>query len=261
MTIPLTCCIALGLLGTSFLRAGIAVDFPPTADEKAPVLLTLPSWHEKRGKSVPYYKEGKLIFFSVMGGANVAGHSIENLTFDKVKEGMTLNEIVSLLGPGTLDSLQGVASVCWKSEDGRFLSLERVGGIDETAKFTITQRGENERHGEVKQLAEKLISSIEIADRTVRVTLTEDAPQAKAMEAKTYRIDEMFQRIEPLPRIDFTITQIEGDQVHCRYFYQPLPEGVFQYSETGSIILTPAGDGGTRLPSPEVDLKVDDVGK
>jgi len=233
--------VALALCGSSLLRAGVAVDFPSITDEKAPLFSGIYLMPDMRGKAVPYHMEGKLVFFMVEGGGGDSGFSIEKASFDKVWLGMTLDQLVSLLGPGTVSSFSGTASASWKCEDGRILSLVCPPSIHQTAKFTIRQQGEDQRHEEVRKLAEKLIASIEIADGAVRVALTEDTHQAKAMVMKTYRVNETFQRRSLLPGIGFTITSIKDDAVHCRYSYQPSPDGVYQYSETGSIILRKTG--------------------
>jgi len=150
---------------------------------------------------------------------------------------MTLREIVSLLGPGSQNKFEGIGFITWRCEDGRVLQVWPTRQIDEKAKYHISLRGENQRHDDVRQLAKALIARLEIAKQNVAVTLTEDTGQAKAGEARTYEVGQTFQKVDPLPRIDFTISKIEDDCVHCAYFYQAPPEGLFHYSETGTLIL------------------------
>lgn len=162
-------------------------------------------------------------------------HSSDN--FNKIKEGLSLNEIVSLLGPGSQNTLEGIGFISWRCEDGRILQMWPTGRLNDDAKYHIVLHGESQRTKEVKQLAESLISSLEILDQKVSVVLAEDTYQAKAGEARTYAVGQTFQKTTPLPRIDFSITKIEEDLVHCRYFYQARHEGLLRYSESGNIKL------------------------
>jgi hypothetical protein len=91
------------------------------------------------------------------------------------------------------------------------------------------------------------------------VVLTEDTHQAKAGAVKTYEVGQTFQKVDPLPRIDFSITKIEGESVYCRYFYQPAPQGLLRYSETGTLILHNREQDGADQPAtvPESKLEGD----
>lgn len=184
----------------------------------------------------PIQIEDVLVYYR---GAHFYGVEIQNPSaFDKIKEGMSLGEIVSLLGTGSQNKFEGIGFITWRCEDGRVLKVWPSGQLKDEAEYFIELRGESQRTKDVKQLAESLISRLEISGQNVSVALTEDTYQAKAGELKTYSVGQTFQKTDPLPRIDFRITKIEERKVYCWYFYQAQPEGLLRYSETGNLILT-----------------------
>src|SRR4051794_6390489 len=46
--------------------------------------------------------------------------------FDKVRDGMTLKEVVDLLGPGHVPTLSGIGNLRWKCADGRELTVSHA---------------------------------------------------------------------------------------------------------------------------------------
>lgn len=220
---------------------GIDVTFPATEKPKdaAKLLVVGESIVIDSPKPEPVRIDGIVVYF-LLGfqyhGGN-GGKTQECGSFDKLKEGMTLREIVSLLGPGSQNKFAGVANICWRCEDGRVLQVWPTHQLDKKAKYHISLHGTNQRHDDVKQLAKALIARLDITKQKVAVILTEDTDQAKAGEVKTYEIGQTFQKVDPLPRIDFSIIKIEDKTVHCNYFYQAPPEGLLRYSETGTMIL------------------------
>jgi hypothetical protein len=154
------------------------------------------------------------------GGAQHLGGEPKSESFDKLKEGMTLKEIVSLLGPGSQNKFAGVGFISWRCEDGRILQVWPTEQINEKAEYHVILTGTDQRHEEVARLAKALISSLNIKNLKVEVALTQDTSQAKAGQVRTYGVGQSFQKSEPLPELTFTIRKIEGYSVHCHYAYQ-----------------------------------------
>jgi len=227
--------IILFVFVTFPLHAGIDVTF--LATEKPKEVETLRIQREARPDElpVPVRINGIVVFLSGHHYSGVEVHEPER--FNKLKEGMALREIVSLLGPGSQNSSTGIGFISWRCVDGRILLVWPTVELDEKAKYYVSLHGNNQRHDDVGRLAKALIARLDITKQKVAVILTEDTHQAKAGEVKTYEIGQTFQKVDPLPRIDFTIIRIEGATVHCRYFYQATPEGLLHYSETGTLIL------------------------
>lgn len=227
--------IILLVLTSCRIYAGVEVTFPPQERHKDSGKLRLvdPEINEETSESVRI--DDLLVYFSRTFYHGGMAEKAED--FDKLEEGMTLRKIVSLLGPGSQNRFEGVGFITWRCEDGRVLQVWPTSRIDEKANYHISLWGENQRHDDVRNLSRELIERLVITARNVEVTLTEDTPQAKAGEAKIYEPGQTFQKIDPLPRIDFIISKIEGDSVHCVYFYQAPPEGLLRYSESGTLIL------------------------
>lgn len=225
------------MLASCDVYAGVDVTFPPAEKPKDATKHSLLGSAFTVGSPEPTRIDGVLAYFLSDPSHLYIGELKKPESFDKLKEAMTLREIVSLLGPGSKNRFEGIGFITWRCEDGRVLKVWPTNQIDEKAKYHISLYGKNQRHDDVKKLAESLIAKLEINKLNVVVTLTEDTDQAKAGEAKTYEVGQMFQKVDPLPRIDFTINKIEGEAVHCSYFYQPPPEGLLRYSETGTLIL------------------------
>ena len=255
------------VLASCHVYAGVDVTFPPTERPKDTAKLRLFESAITDDSPEPKRIDGLVVYFS--GAHYYGGEAKKAEDFDKLKEAMTLREIVSLLGPGSQNKFEGVGFITWRCEDGRVLQVWPTSQIDEKANYHISLRGENQRHDDVRQLAKALIERLEIAKQNVAVALAEDTHQAKAGEVKTYEVGQTFQKVDPLPRIDFTISKIEGDSVHCAYFYQALPEGLLRYSETGTLILHNREQGvapqsatrsesdseGDEKPQPESELR------
>lgn len=235
------------VLASCHVYAGVEVSFPPTERPKDTAKLRLVESAITDDSPESKRIDGLVVYFS--GAHSYGGEAKKAEDFDKLKEAMTLREIVSLLGPGSQNKFEGVGFITWRCEDGRVLQVMPTSQIDEKANYHISLRGENQRHEDVRALAKALIARMEIAKQNVAVTLTEDTYQAKAGEAKTYEVGQTFQKVEPLPRIDFTIGKIEADSVHCAYFYQAQPEGLLRYSETGTLILHNREQDGTGQPA------------
>ena len=183
------------------------------------------------------------------------GGSLKPEGFDKLKEGMTLREIVTLLGPGSQSKIEGVGFIRWRCSDGRTLHVWPIRQLDEEARYHISLCGSNQRHEVIAELTKSLISRIDISGQKVEVTLTLDTNQAKAGQVRIYEVGQTFQKVEPLPRVDFTITKIAGDSVHCRYYYQAMPEGLLRYSETGDLIIHNREQAGSGQPATHPESK------
>lgn len=182
---------------------------------------------------LPVHIDGVLVFYSAAHHAGLQAQSVEQ--FDQLKEGMTLREIVTLLGPGSQDKLSGIGFVCWRCKDGRSLQVWPIRGLDEKVELILRVPGQ--RHADVARLAKSLIAKLKVVGQEVEVVLTQDTQLAKAHQAKVYRVGQTFQKVDPLPRLDFTIMKIEADVVHCRYFYSAAPEGMVHHSEYGNLML------------------------
>jgi hypothetical protein len=239
------------------LQAYIGVSFPVTEKPKDEAKLRIIGEAIVDDLPKPVKIDGTVVYFS--GAHLYAGKTQEPERFDKLKEGMTLRKIVSVLGPGSQNKFEGIGFITWRCKDGRVLQVWPTSQIDEKAKYHISLNGSNQRHKEVGRLAKRLIARLDITKQKVAVVLTEDTHQAKAGAVKTYEVGQTFQKVDPLPRIDFSITKIEGESVYCRYFYQPAPQGLLRYSETGTLILHNREQDGADQPAtvPESKLEGD----
>jgi len=218
------------------IHAGIEVSFPTTNEAKEPLELKIVQASAQTNKPPePIRIDDLIVYYSGFFHPQIEKH--KSKLFDELKEGMSLKEIVSLLGPGSQSKLEGVGFVYWHCEDGRVLKVLPTRQINEKANFYIALHGANQRHKDVALLAKSLVSTLNIAEQKIEVTLKQDTNQAKAGQARTYEVGQTFQKVEPLPRIDFHITKIDGDSVHCRYFYQAQPEGLLRYTEDGDLII------------------------
>lgn len=228
------CCY---LVSTSLLFANIEVTFPITKKlNKTTIERKLLLEQVVYDSLDPVRINGLLVYHS--GKRYNEGHLHNVKSFNELKKGMTLKEIVMLLGPGSQNTEDsGIGFINWKCEDGRILNVWPSQQLNEKAKYHISLRGRNQRHQEIKKITMALITSLDIVNQKALVTLAVDTHQAKANQAKAYEVGNTFQKTEPLPRIDFTITSIEGDSVHCNYFYQAKPEGLLHYNENGKLIL------------------------
>ena len=235
------------------LHAGIDVTFPATEKPKDAAKLRVVREAIIDGSPKPVRMDGIIVYFS--GAHYYGGEVYARESFDKLEEGMTLREIVSLLGAGSQNKLEGVGFISWRCVDGRVLQVWPTSQLDEKAKYHISLRGTNQRHDDVGRLAKKLIARLDITKNKVAVILTEDTHQAKAGEIKTYEVGQTFQKVDPLPRIDFSITKIDGVSVHCSYFYQAPPEGLLRYAETGTLILHNREQGGAGQPATRSESK------
>lgn len=233
--------------------ADIEVDFPePKRPEVSPGPMVegiLP----EREPPQPVQIDGMLAYYVRTGHGGWQAQSAES--FDKLKVGMTLKEIVTLLGPGSQDRLSGIGFICWRCEDGRILKVWPADDLNEKAKYHISLNGSGQRKEDVKRLAKALISKLQVVDQKVSVTLTQDTSVGKGKQTRTYPVGATFQKVEPLPRIDFTIMEIEEGSVHCQYFYQAQPEGVFHYTETGDLILRNREPGAADNPGNTLETK------
>ncbi|MCW1885456.1 hypothetical protein OKA04_12010 [Luteolibacter flavescens] len=165
------------------------------------------------------------------------GKPLKSGSFDELKEGMTLREIVTLFGPGSQEPWTGLKRIGWWCRNGKGLYVEPPFKWDAKAEYYVVQSGVDQRHDEVALLAKSLIASIKVTGSKAEIALTHDTYEAKAHEVRTYEAGQTFQKTEPLPQLDLRISKIEGDAVHCRYSYQAEPKGLLRYSETGTLIL------------------------
>lgn len=226
------------LLYSPPLHAQFEVDFPVTPKPSPQRATAIPTFQSAQSeKPTPIFRDQVLVYYSA---PHYYGGTIRKPEdFDTLKPGMSLRKIVSLLGPGSQNSMEGIGFIGWRCSDGRRLNVwpSASGNINKKASFHIDLKRTNHRHKEVAKMTKGLISKIEVNSQDVIVSLHVDTHQAKANVEKTYKVGETFQKVEPLPRIDFTITKIEGNSVHCYYFYQARPAGLLRYTETGSLIL------------------------
>ena len=237
------------------LRAGIGVSFPAAEQPKDEAKLRVIGKVIVDDSPEPIKIDGTVVYFS--GAHFYGGKTQDPERFDKLKEGMTLRKIASLLGPGSQNKFEGIGFITWRCKDGRVLQVCPTSQIDEKAKYHISLHGSNQRLEDIGRLAKKLIARLDITKQEVAVILTEDTHQAKAGEVKLYKIGQTFQKVNPLPRMDFSITKIEGKSVHCSYFYQAAPEGLLRYSETGTLILHSREQDGTGQPATAQESKLE----
>lgn len=227
------------ILTCSLISAEIEVSFPaPTREEQK---FQFPFVEQPKAEKAykPVTKDGLLLYYSGSSFGEIVRQKHPAQTFDEVIEGMTLREIVSLLGPGLQNQLEGIGFIYWLCEDGRTLAVWPTTEMDKEARYHINQREESQRLVDVRQLTTRLIGKLKISDEAVEVTFTEDTHQAKAGQTQTYTVGQVFQKTDPLPRIDFRITEIKTNSIHCDYFYQAPNEGLLRYQEIGKIILSP----------------------
>lgn len=163
---------------------------------------------------------------------------VETKIFDQIEPGLTLREVITMLGPGYQLIGEGVGFIYWNCEDGRILNMwPKEYKLSEKPKYWIVVRGLNQKHDVIRKLAHDFIAGIRIVDAKALIVLKQDTYLVKAGKPRYYGIGDCFQKVEPLPRIDFRIKGIDADGVHCEYFYQALPEGLIHYFEHGNVIL------------------------
>jgi hypothetical protein len=236
------------------IYAGIEVSFPTTNEAKEPLeLKVVQASAQTNDPPEPIRIDGLVVYYS--GVYHPQNKTHQSKLFDELKEGMTLNEIVSLLGPGSQNKFEGVGFVYWHCEDGRVLKVLPTRQINEKANFYIALHGSNQRHEDVALLAKSLVSTLNITEQKIEVILKQDTNQAKAGQVRTYEVGQTFQKVEPLPRIDFHITKIEGNSVHCRYFYQAQPKGLLRYTEDGDLIMHNREQDGGGQPATRPESK------
>ena len=235
MKVMLIGALSISLLGciSKPVPIGVEVEFPKSTNP-AP----LSSWDKPLSPAPDNMKEVMIEGMLVYRINWESQQPVQSKTFDGIKPGLTLEEMVTMLGPGYQPITEGVGLIYWDCEDGRTLNLKsKEYKLDEKPKYWIDVRGVNQKHGVVSQLTRDLIAGIKITDTRVAVVLKVDTYQAKAGKSRYYGVGDCFQKAEPLPRIDFTIKQIDGNGVHCEYFYQAVPEGLIHYCEQGNLIL------------------------
>ena len=109
--------------------------------------------------------------------------------------------------------------------------------INRKAEYYIKQSGFSQRHDEIKVMLITLFSSFEVKGDQVFISTTENTNRQKIGETKGFKAGDSFQKSEPLPRIDLSISKIEDGAVHCRYFYQAPKIGLLNYSENGEVVI------------------------
>ena len=193
---------------------------------------------------IEYLQESKRIKEEKIDGvlayyiANSHPKTISKESFDKIKPGLTLMQIIDILGPGYTHPLSSVGFINWRCKDGRVLRIwPRGGAWNKKSKFTI--EGKNRSHAIVKKIVIDLISGMKIYDKKVLIICTKNTDQAKAGEPRFYKVNDRISKGSPLPGIEFRIRQIEPDRIFSVYSYEALPEDNMHYRETGVIFIKP----------------------
>ncbi len=222
-----------GCFSPSITLRGVDTVFPNTSDQPAVHHDFKPITPDP--KDAKEVKVGGVLAYHITWGAL---QTTQTDIFDTIKPGLTLKEIISVLGPGYQTPAEGVGLIYWKCEDGRILNVwPREYKLHEKPKYWINVRGVNQKHDVIEALAHDFIAGIRIVDTKVLVVLKEDTYLTKAGKPRYYGVGDCFQKVEPLPRIDFRIKHIDHAGVHCEYYYQAPPEGLIHYSEHGNIVL------------------------
>jgi len=247
--------IIAGLFGCKTLpvpKNGIDVEFPylngKVSDKrfiipvhmKPPYLYPL-SYISKKGSSkkiIPKkIKEVKIDGVTVYYIAYSPLKLVNKDCFDKIKPGLTLRQIIKILGPGHMYPFSGVGFIYWSCKDERRLFGIITNKLDKKFKFTL--QGKSRNHKIVKKLADDLISGMKIYDKKVLIVCTKSTAHAKAGESRFYKINDWISKRRPLPSVEFKIIQIELDGIFCEYSYEALPEDNMRYRETGLIFIKP----------------------
>jgi len=177
--------------------------------------------------------DGVLVYYIAYGPLKL----INKDCFDKIKPGLTLRQIIKILGPGHMYPFSGVGGIYWTCKDGRGVVGIITNELDK--KFNFTLCAKNKKHTIIKKLAKDLISGMKIYDKKVLIVCTKNTAQAKAGEPRFYKINDWISKPSPLPGIEFKIRQIEPDGIFCDYSYEALPEDNMRYRETGVIFIKP----------------------
>ena len=149
------------LLAGLRLHAGVEVEFPD-AEEPAKIVKLVDEPLVRDGELEPIRIDGLLVYHS---GAHYYGGKIQKAeVFDELKKGMTLREIVTLLGPGSQNKFEGIGFLCWRCEDGRILRVWPTGRLDEKANYHTNLYGTSERREDVRKLVKELVSKFDIVD-------------------------------------------------------------------------------------------------
>lgn len=160
--------------------------------------------------------------------------------FNKITKEMTVQEIVSVLGPGSMNNRAGVAHLHWLCEDGRVLKIDHYSPDHPLQMFLGSSGLQSGRwHRQVSDDVRRLIASLKVEGQKAVVVLSEDSPEAKAGEPQIVEVGRTFRKVAPLPRMEFTITKIVEDKVHCQLSYEGAPQGIFQFIMSRKIILSP----------------------
>ena len=220
-----------GCFSPSITLRGVDVVFPSTSDQ--------PLIHHNLKPITPAPKDAKEVKIDGVLAYHITWGPLQTIRtdiFDTIKPGLTLKEIISVFGPGYRTPAESAGLIYWKCEDGRILNVWPT-KLHEKTTYWIDVIGVNQKHDVIEAFAHDFIAGIRIVDTKVLVVLKEDTLLAKAGKSRYYGVGDCFQKVEPLPRIDFSIKHIDSAGVHCEYFYQAPPDGLIHYSEHGDIIL------------------------
>ena len=222
-----------GCFSPSIPLGGVDVVFPNTSEP--------PPAHHAFKPIIPDPKDAREVTIDGVLAYHITWGDLQTIRteiFDTIKPGLTLKEIINVFGPGYQTPAEGVGLIYWKCKDGRILNVwPREYKLHEKPKYWMNVRGVNQKHDLIETLAHNFIAGIRVVDTKALVVLKEDTYLAKAGNSRYYGVGDCFQKVEPLPRIDFRIEQIDPSGVHCKYFYQAPPDGLIHYSEHGNIIL------------------------
>jgi hypothetical protein len=172
-----------------------------------------------------------------IGGQNL--QPVERSVFDKLAPGMSLQQLVALLGPGFQPIYEGIGLIYWSCEDGRALNYWPDYDARGNSRYWVDAHGQDQKHEIVGRLAQDLIAGIVIKGAKAVIVCTKDTRQAKAGKPRTYAVGDTFQKVQPLPRIDLRIKRLDAKGLLCDYWYQASPEGILRYSESGTIMIRP----------------------
>lgn len=126
-----------------------------------------------------------------------------------------------MLGPGYQPDGEGVGLIYWNCKDGSILKVWPYEcKLDKKPKYWIDVRGTNQKHDIIKKMANDFIKGIEVVGEKVIIVLKKDMCLIKAGKPRYYKVGDCLQKVDPLPRIDFTIRKINSNIIPCDYFYQ-----------------------------------------
>ena len=162
-----------GCVSVPVSKDGIEVEFPNVTQESPSFRPAYPD-PPKESKEVKI--EGTVAY-------RISGRSKESVKaelFDRIEPGLTLGEIIALLGPGYQPMWAGVGLVHWDCEDGRKLNVwPREGRLSEKPAYWVDVEGVNQKHEVVQKLATELVAGITIDGARVLIVCTKDTVQAK----------------------------------------------------------------------------------